>query len=302
MSRTPFLLSDVNFDKPPLPNATATSDKRQICGNVCTYLSDSIKISKKNLKGFEAYFDKYYSSYNLDDDQKILNGLWMQDRNIAPFDLGAIYFVHAALEAGAIDYIDNNKPFYVTWGRFTELSRYWSHVLSQYNVKKGAATVKEKHAISTGTSSVETNTKSVVDAWSRETRQSLSGSIGLDIPFLNASIAGEMSQAETNSGSTTRTTSSQVGMSASQTVEHTFTFEGPLSGEPNPIDLTWWQLCQSARLGNFCVLSKKARDPKRPIVPDGALVIEWPLDGSGCRYAELEQKYDIFEIARSAPS
>ncbi|MQX38502.1 hypothetical protein [Roseospira navarrensis] len=236
------------------------------------------------------------------DDQKVLYGLYMAVTGLAPFDGNASTFVKTALSTDAIDYIDDHEDngFYVTIGRFTEVSRYWEHVLGQLKIAKGTATTSETHTVATGTSMSSTHTQEVASQWSVETGHSVTASAGLDIPFISSSIAGEMSRAEKNSGSNTRTTSREVGMTRSQQITHTFVFEGPVGNEPDPIDLAWWQLVQVARLGDVFWFSAGPLDSDAMCPPPaGTLEIDFPRapmsQGGWC---ELVQKFDIFELTR----
>lgn len=299
MTLTPFLLNNVDFTLPKLPKSTQTAGDKHICGNVCTNITKSFQVTPKMIEDSKTYFDKNYPRYSQSDDDKILNGLWMKGRTMAPFDLGASLFVAKAHEEDAIAYIKNNPNFYVTWGRFMEVTRYWSQVVSQLDVRRGAATVTEDHQVTVGTSSTQSQTSAVTSAWSYTTGQSMSGNLGVDIPFISAGIAAEMSTASTNSGSTTRTSSSQIGLSQVHTIKHGFSFEGPLKGEPDAVDLAWWQLTQSARLGNFCFLTTEPFDPASGALPKGSKEIQWGFGGD-TGWAELIQQFDIFQVSRTA--
>ncbi|WP_157665338.1 hypothetical protein [Cyanobium sp. NIES-981] len=302
MSKTPFILSDVDFSAPAVPAPRSTTGAPKLCAKACTYFTASKKITKKDIDQYKAYFDKYYSNHNLHDDQKILYGIYMNIIKAAPFDLNARTFVDQALLTDVMEYIDDHEDtgFYVTSGKFTEVFRYWEHILSQYGVRKGTATTSETHTVVTGTSMTSSNTQSVASEWAVETGQSVTASAGLDIPFISASVAGTLSRAEKNSGSKTRTTSSEIGLQTSQHIQHTFEFKGPGPGDPDPVDLTWWQLVEKVRLGDVFWFSAGFLDSDAMCpLPSGTLEINFPrtYPNQG-GWGELIQQYDVFQLSR----
>lgn len=310
MIKTPFSLRPASFTIPPAPPANLPSQNSDpiVCAKVLTWLGKNKDVDAIKLRNLSSSLYQNAKSYK-DSDDCLLMAFISLATGVAPWDLGYPKTRSMFIPPRVLTLLNTQPKIYSYRGNTLIVERYWTNVLSQTKIEAGSATTTETHNVTKGTSLTDTHAQEVASAWQVETHKSAGASASVDFGWVSASVTGEISRGETNSGSSGSSISSQFELSQSESIQHTFDFKPPQAGEPSPIDLTWWQLMESTKLGQIWWISFQSLDGFFDSKPSDQtqpfpICFETPrsnLDNGG-GWCELLTRWDTFQLSKTASS